>query len=152
MKNNILILSAIGIALFTFACSDKDDNIICSKEYIILMLNAEYAWNNEPVTLDSFNVYTTSSHKNITIKQSDLKMAEMRKYGSYPIIDDRFVNNPEFRNKQTEVEFNGFLNGQQIISEKYIVGTDDCHACYYSGNLNIRLPLEGCVEKLLVSE
>ena len=43
----------------------------------------------------------------------------------------------EYQNKEVQLQLIGYIDGQEVINEYYLVGADCCHVYPISGNYNI---------------
>lgn len=125
-----------GLFLLFQSCSEKDKecNGICSEEYRTIVVEIKDS-EGEPVVLDSFKVEDLSSGRDLTIQPDD--PAYMRERGLYPIFSDRYAQ--EYRQRQIQIKFTGYIEGEEVVSEVYRVGADCCHVYHVSGDLKLVL-------------
>lgn len=133
-------LSGTALLLFFLllfqSCSqpdEKDCNGICSQEYRTITVNIinEEA---EPVALDSFKVTALKDGRDLTLEVDESSFQLMQKTGTYPIFSDRHFY--DYSRQQLDINFTGFIEGEEVLSEDYRVGADCCHVYYIAGELN----------------
>ena len=71
----------------------------------------------------------------ITLSISGAELDSFIQNGRYPIMDDAGLEN----NERINIQFKGFLNGQEVVTENYTVASDCCHVFLVSGNTEIVL-------------
>jgi len=87
--------------------------------------------NGSPVVLDSIKVVDITNSRDITLQLDDNQSLR----GFYPIFSDK--NAGDYREQQLQIEFSGFIDGLEVVSEIYKVGADCCHVYHISGNLEL---------------
>ena len=137
MKNlgNILFYCLL---LLLSSCSEKDIECdgICTEEFrtiVVSIVNSE----GEPVALNNYEVVNLKDGRDLTIDLTEEVLQYMRETGSYPIFTDQYVQ--EFSQQQLQINFTGFIDGEEVVSNKYTVGADCCHVYHISGDLELVL-------------
>ncbi|WP_345005880.1 hypothetical protein [Snuella lapsa] len=139
VKKLLLILVLFHIVS---ACNNNDEtdpscaNIACTEEFRTLTVTIKDT-NDIPVALDSFKVIAVVSGNDLTRETSSSELALMQQNGTYPLFGDEYTNT--YRNKEIEVQFRGFKNSQQIVTENYVVAADCCHVFLVSGTTNLTI-------------
>jgi len=90
---------------------------------IIIKSNAD----NTPVVLTKYKVYRVADNLDITVSDSDLSDNN----GYYTLVNDSRMG--ILKNKNIEIEFQGFLNDVLVISKRFLVGGDCCHVSLVAG-------------------
>ncbi|MEP6262520.1 MAG: hypothetical protein ABJ092_13145 [Gillisia sp.] len=131
MKTFSTILFTCLLLLFQ-SCSEKDKECsgICTEEYRTIVVEIKTS-EGEPVILDENKVVEENSGRYLTIQPDDTTL--MNERGLYPIFSDRYAQ--EFRQRQIQIKFTGYIEGEEVVSEVYSVGADCCHVYYISGDL-----------------
>ncbi len=135
MKNITLLLFLFAMLM---ASCKEDNNFMCTDIYCTISIKITYP-DEIPYVLDSFKVNIVSTGKDVTINPELINYDIINKYGLYPVIDDSYVNNDNFFNKKTEVQFTGYVADIPVIKQNLTVGADRCHVKNYSGDQNIIL-------------
>ncbi|MBJ6369683.1 hypothetical protein [Snuella sedimenti] len=139
VKKLLLILVLIYVGS---ACNNNDEtdpncaNIACTEEFRTLTLTIKDS-NDMPVALDSFKVVAVISGDDLTRETNSSELALMQQNGTYPLFGDEHANT--YQNKELEVQFRGFKDDQQIVSENYVVAADCCHVFLVSGTTEVVL-------------
>ena len=128
------------LILFFIGC-DYNDASDCTnqgctelfKTIVVTVINAD----RNPVALDSFKVTNSENGNDLTREVTASEFEEMRENGVYPLFGDEFVN--EFKNKEAEINFKGYLNNLEIVNSNYTVGADCCHVILISGEPEISI-------------
>ncbi|WP_224484343.1 hypothetical protein [Robertkochia aurantiaca] len=84
------------------------------------------------VALDSYRVVRKDNGSDLGLEPEQTAIQNMRETGEYLLIDDSFSE--QLRNSEQVVKFEGFKDGEMIVSEDYTVGADCCHVRLISGN------------------
>jgi hypothetical protein len=117
------------LAVIISGC-DRDKNTdcigICSDEFRIINVSIKHSSDNSAVILTSFKVIRVSDSKDITPGKSLIP----ENYGFYPLVDDN--DQGMLRNRNVEVEFQGYSNNTLIVSKRFIVTADCCHVSLVS--------------------
>lgn len=116
------ILLVIFSSLFMLSCDDSnnDKEVMCTEQFEFIPVKVQYA-DETPVALDSYKVMWEG--RDITEKELYSKEP-----GAYIILSD-YMKDDLWR-KNTEITVFGYLNGNEVFSETYKVGADDCHILY----------------------
>lgn len=105
--------------------------VICTAVYAMVQTTIHDARGNALV-LDSF----------YTIRQGTGEVIRYPKHGpgpeTYSVLEDNY--RPKLQNTVATFILKGFRNGQQVVSEPYVISADCCHIAYVSGNKAIVLP------------
>ncbi len=126
MKRLLLIVS---IGFLIQACEDApiEDGVICTAEFRTLGVT---------VTGGQFDdFYTVRKTDNDTIRHSPTIGGSLGDF--YPILDDSYQ--PKLENDQDTFTFHGFLSGELLVKEDYVIKADECHIELVSGNTEIQL-------------
>ena len=79
--------------------------------------------NQNPVALDDFQVINTQTNENITVSLTTEELQWAQQNGVYPLVNDF-----SFESQNTlEIQFQGILNGMQIISQNFTITADCCN-------------------------
>jgi hypothetical protein len=117
------------LAVIISGC-DRDNKTdcagICSDEFRIINVSIKRSSDNSTVVLTSFKVIRVSDSKDITPGKSLIP----EDYGFYPLVDDNYQG--MLRNRNVEVEFQGYSNNTLIVSKRFIVTADCCHVSLVS--------------------
>lgn len=122
----------VGLILLLQSCAEKDKecNGICSEEYRTIVVEIKDS-EGEPVILDEYKVVELSRGRDLTIRQDDA--VSMRGRGFYPLFSDLYAQ--EYRLREIQIKFTGYIEGEEVVREVYQVGADCCHVYYVSGDL-----------------
>ncbi|MEM9000262.1 MAG: hypothetical protein AAGB24_08355 [Bacteroidota bacterium] len=143
MKNTRQLIVATVISLLTIApisCNSDDDSnsdcqdAICTTVLVRIMVSITDQ-NQDPVALDSFKVVNRENGNDMTIALTPSELAAAQQFGQYPLIEDGSLG----VNQERQIQFQGFVNNQEVISSDYTVGTDCCHVGLVDGNLQLTL-------------
>ncbi|MEP0265812.1 hypothetical protein [Dokdonia sp.] len=135
--NKLWILFAI---LSVFSCNSDDDNdlgcsnIACTEIFVTITVSIEDQSQN-PVALTSFQVINTENGEDVTPPFSDSGLEFFQQNGSYPIAEDGSIETDQVR----ELQFKGFIDGQEVISSTYVATADCCHINLVSGDTTLIL-------------
>mmetsp|Transcript_25777 Transcript_25777/g.38550 ORF Transcript_25777/g.38550 Transcript_25777/m.38550 type:complete len:143 (-) Transcript_25777:18-446(-) len=137
------ILSTILIALTLFvsssfySCQSNTDD--CAEIACTLIFLVEYVTitdqNQNPVALDSFQVINLETNEDITLELTPEEFQFGQQMGTYPLVNDLSVSVGETIN----IQFKGFINSIEVITENYTVVGGCCHVGVSEGNLEIVL-------------
>ena len=128
------------LALLQTSCNSDDDNsgdcdnIACTAIFIRINVTVVDE-NQDPVALDAFEVINTQNGQDMTIELSPSEFEGAQEFGLYPLIEDGVLG----LNQERDVEFRGFIGGEEVVSGNYTVGTDCCHVSLKSGNPQLTL-------------
>ena len=116
---------------FIFECEDENrtscESAVCTEEFRSVSVSIKHAGNNTPFVLTDYKVIRLSDNKDITIPDSNLADNN----GYYQITNDLKLELFKFKN--TEVEFNGYLNDILVIQKRLIITSDCCHISLVEG-------------------
>ena len=139
LKSVSAVLSFITIS-FLISCNDDDDasvdceGTICTA--ILVRLNITVVDENQnPVALDSFEVVNADNGQDITIELTPSELEGAREFGIYPLIEDGILG----LNQERDLEFTGFIDGEEVVRSNYTVATDCCHVSLASGEAQLTL-------------
>lgn len=139
LKRSVLAV----VLLFTItqvSCDSNDDSntdcedAICTAIFVRIMVTIADE-NQDPVALDSFKVIDLENGNEITISLSPSELEGLQEFGQYPLIEDGILG----ENEELQVQFQGFINEQEVVNSNYNVSTDCCHVGLDSGNLELTL-------------
>lgn len=142
IKVKFYILTILTLfVLLQISCSDKDEdvdldcaNIACTEIYITLVITIKDE-NQNPVSLDYFEVINVKNGSDLTISLSPSELAHAKEFGQYPLIADGGID----KNEELQLQFKGFVNNQEVISSNYTAGADCCHVSLIAGDLQLAL-------------
>ena len=136
-KRKLLILSSILASFLLFECDDDNKTncefAICTEEFRTIVVSVKHADNNTPFVLTDYKVMRMADNKDITITDNNLTDNN----GYYQIANDSKLDLFKFKN--TEVEFNGYLNDNLVIQKRLIITSDCCHISLVEGNTDFFL-------------
>ena len=132
-------MKKLYLLLLVFGGCERDSSsgcpaIACTDHFATIMVRIENP-GGEPVALDSFKVTDLKSDKDLTMAVPAADFELMRDNGSYPIFSDHYSR--EYRNKETGINFKGFVDDQEVVSADFRVGADCCHVMLVSGDPTI---------------
>jgi hypothetical protein len=108
---------------------DSDcEGIFCTDIFVSVNILIKHSNDNSPVILTKYKVIRTSDNEDITIKDNDLTDNN----GYYVIVNDSSTG--LITNKNTEVEFQGYINDSLVVQKLFIVKKDCCHVSLVSGD------------------
>lgn len=133
------LLALFVITPFVSCNNDDDSNpdcaqVICTTEFVRILVSVTDE-NQNPVALDSFEVVNLENGNNITIQLSSEEFEGLQEFGQYPLIEDGILG----LNEEREIQFRGFIDNQEVVSEAYTVSTDCCHVGLVLGDLQLTL-------------
>ena len=140
MKEGIKIL--IITVMFSFqSClntghADSCEEIACTEEFRTIVVKIENP-DEEPIALDDFKVIHQGNQNDITREFSETELEQMQATGTYTLFGDEFSR--DYQNKEIEIQFIGFIDGQEIVRSDYRVGADCCHVYFVSGNKTLTI-------------
>ncbi|MEM6813046.1 MAG: hypothetical protein AAF600_01485 [Bacteroidota bacterium] len=138
---SIFLLGLFSILLIS--CNNNDDDldldascedVICTLELRRMTVTVQDEIEN-PVALDSFEVVNLKDGSNITIAVSPSEFEGAREFGQYPLIEDGILG----KNQVEQIQFRGFIDGQEVVTSDYEVSTDCCHIGLVLGSLLLTL-------------
>lgn len=135
--NRSLIFSFILLFILGTNCEKENNpdcqNVGCSKEFLLIGLNLLHESDNSPVILTSYKVLRFSDNKDIT--HSSRVIEGYTFMGFYPLVDDS--DKETLRNKNVEIEFQGFIDNNLIVTKRFVVTADCCHISKISGESTV---------------
>ena len=135
---SISTIIVLFFLLFLQSCSEKDRecDIICTEEYRTIIVSVQDG-EGEPVALDDFKVVDVKNDRDLTIQPTADVLHQMKERGTYLLFSDRYVQ--EYAQQELEINFTGFIDGEEVLNEDYVVGADCCHVYHVSGDLELEL-------------
>lgn len=134
----LLLAFALTILSPLFVSCDSNDKscqeTVCTLEFVILNI-AITDQDQNPLILDNYQLINLEDNSTITLSISGAELDSFIQNGRYPIMDDAGLEN----NERINIQFKGFLNGQEVVTENYTVASDCCHVFLVSGNTEIVL-------------
>lgn len=134
----ILFLAIIN---FQTACNNNDDvdpdsicDEFCTTEFVTISVTITGQSQN-PVALDSYSVVNLETAQDITITLNEAEFEFAQQEGRYPLVNDATFE----RLQGSNIQFTGFINGQQVITGNYSAGRGCCHVEINSGDLQLTL-------------
>lgn len=129
------------MVLLTLNCSDSDTDdtsnctdVFCTEEFRTITISVKDK-DGAAVALDHYNVVVLSDGEDITLNASSSEYEWMTKNGSYPLFSDKYVT--KYRNKEIEINFQGFIDDELLVDSDYTVGADCCHVTLVEGETDI---------------
>jgi hypothetical protein len=132
MRYSIFIIFLV--ALLPYCEKDHESDCaakICTMEYRTLNILVKKSTDNSPVILTSYKVFRVSDNTDFTITDNYLNANQ----GYYPLVNDSDLQ--MLKNKNTEIEFQGFLDNILAIKQRLIVTADCCHVSLVSGETTV---------------
>ena len=136
----------ILLSFFQTSCNTDDDvpddsnavceGAICTAIFVRIIVSVMDG-NQNPVALDSFTVTNLANGSDMTIALSPEELEGARETGLYPLTEDGVLD----VNEEREIQFRGFINNQEVLSNKYTVSTDCCHVGLDAGVQEIVLSI-----------
>lgn len=111
-------------------CSDA----ICTEQFRNINILIKHT-DGDPVSLKSFKVTDLENNKDLTLSLTDEGWAAVRRTGSYPIFNDGYVH--EYWNKESRIEFLGFIDNQVVVDQIYTVAANCCHVYLKEGPMEL---------------
>ena len=144
INSNKLFLVALSLFLTLGQSScNSDDNdgtnaqcedTFCTDIFIRIIVSVTDQ-NQNPVALDSFTVTNLANGNDMTVPLSDSELLNAQLTGLYPLTQDGILE----INQERQIQFKGFINGQEVVSGDYTVSTDCCHVGLDAGDLDLIL-------------
>ncbi|SHF55069.1 hypothetical protein SAMN03080594_10586 [Arenibacter palladensis] len=129
------------LVLLTLNCSDDDSDdasncsdVFCTEEFRTITVSVKDK-DGVAVALDNFKVVVLSNEEDITLDASNSEYEWMAKNGSYPLFSDKYVT--KYRNKEIEINFQGYVDDKLLVDSDYTVGADCCHVTLVEGETDI---------------
>lgn len=133
--------AGIILVLLTLNCSDSDTDdtsnctdVFCTEEFRTITISVKDK-DGAAVALDHYKVVVLSDGEDITLNASSSEYEWMTKNGSYPLFSDKYVT--KYRNKEIEINFQGFIDDELLVDSDYTVGADCCHVTLVEGETDI---------------
>ena len=132
-------LTFVLLLLLLYNCSLCDDNtndctnIACTEQFVMITVSIVDQEQN-PFILDDYKVTDLDNNIDLTNELKEYYKLYMDD-GVYPIFDDRFQQT--YQNQEIDLQFIGYVDGQEILNEIYSVGADCCHVYLISGDYEI---------------
>ena len=126
----IYLLLLIGTT-FLMSCGNDDEcsgNLICTTEFRTVLLEVLNS-DGTMVVFDDFTVTNLQTNETISL--------EWEPGDHYPIADDSMRG--ELPSAGNQLEFVGFINGQEVLRQIFLVGADCCHIVLLDGETTVRL-------------
>ncbi len=137
MKTSVYSLLLL---LFFAGCENNDPNDCinqaCTEEFRTITVTIKDSENN-PVALDSFKVTNLENGDDLSRELNNAEFEAMSENGVYPLFGDEYAR--DFRNKEVEINFKGYIDDQELINSDYKVGADCCHIILISGDPEISI-------------
>ncbi len=136
-RSTAIILLSIFTSLVFTRCENNEQSCqetICT--LVFVSINATIVdQNQDPVVLDSYELINLENNTSITLSYSASELTQLAQQGIYPIMDDLSIQ----ENQQLNIQFKGFINDQEVVTQDYTVAKDCCHVDLVSGDLDISL-------------
>ncbi len=110
------------------------EEVLCTQELRSLVVRIQDK-DQKSIALDSFEVIQLKDGSNIAMVLSLSEIQWAREHGQYPLISDGVLG----INEVEQIQFRGFIDGQEVITSDYEVGTDCCHVGLILGSLLITM-------------
>ncbi|MDW3192411.1 MAG: hypothetical protein R8G66_08600 [Cytophagales bacterium] len=118
--------------MFLISCGNDDNdcsgNLVCTTEFrsiLVEVLNSD----GTRVIFDEFTVTNLQTNETINL--------EWESGDFYPIADDSMRHDLPSGGQQLELV--GFINGQEVLRQVFLVGADCCHILLLEGDTTIQL-------------
>lgn len=130
----------IILFLFFAGCEINDPNDCtnqaCTMDFRTITVTIK-DFENNPVALDSFKVTNLENGNDLTREVNSAEFEAMRETGVYPLFGDEYAQ--DFRNKEVEINFKGYVDNLEIINSDFKVGADCCHVLLISGEPEVSI-------------
>lgn len=110
------------------------DDIACTEEYKAISIQVQDQ-QGSPVELDKLTILNQTDSHNIEINQAEWYTGMTQDRGRYVILTD--ASQKILENRRVTVIVTGTKEGQQILSQNFVLGADCCHIQHYEGELLI---------------
>lgn len=132
-------LSIFLFLSFTGGCSGDDalqqnvdcGSVGCTEQFETISIEVKDD-DGVKVPLDSFEVADLLTNADLTAYYSEEELQIFRDNGRYPIYNDSFVE--VHPNENRSIVFKGFISGNIVVTETYVVRADCCHVSLVSGD------------------
>ncbi len=131
----------ITFVLLALNCSDNDtddasncSDVFCTQEFRTITVSVKDR-DGVAVALDKFKVLVLAGGEDITLNTANGEYDGMIKNGTYPLFSDKY--SMEYRNKELEVNFKGYIGNSLVVDSHYTVGADCCHVTLIEGETAI---------------
>lgn len=125
-------LSLIAITMILMGCSKDDDdcsgNLVCTTEFRIISVEVLDSDGN-PVIFDEFTV--------TNLQTTEVIELDWEPGDHYPIAYDSMRSELPADGHQFEIV--GFIDGQEVFRQIYLVGQDCCHITLLEGDTTIQI-------------
>ena len=132
----IILLCIFTSSVFT-SCNDNDKSCqetACTLIFVTINLTI-VDQNQDPIVLDSYELINLETNTPITLSFSAAELTQFAQQGIYPVMDDLSMQ----ENQQLNIQFRGFINNQEVITQDYTVAKDCCHVGLISGDTEVTL-------------
>ncbi len=124
------------LSLLSYACVDDDmsnqdtcaTNLICTEEYRVILVALETN-RGAPIRLDRYTVTATETGEMVSF--NSFSPFDVFDVGSYVIAEDSQLESVAMDG--TAFTFEGFIDGQMLVSESFLIGHDCCHVVKLEG-------------------
>lgn len=142
----VMMKKLLSVLVLTFAfiagCNNDNEtiqncvNVACTEEFRTIFITLKDG-NNAPIALDSFKIIAIKSNLDLTREINSSVFALMQQKGIYPLFGDEYAKT--YQNKELEIEFRGFKDDLQTVTERFVVAADCCHVFLVSGSTELIL-------------
>tara|TARA_R110000868_G_scaffold301654_1_gene562070 strand:+ start:13915 stop:14343 length:429 start_codon:yes stop_codon:yes gene_type:complete len=109
-------------------------NVACTEEYRTIAISV-IDKEDKVVALTDFKVVIVSNSEDITLDTTSSEYEWMVKNGNYPLFSDKY--SMEYKNKELEINFKGYIEGRLVVDYDYTVGADCCHVSLIEGETDV---------------
>lgn len=106
-------------------------NRVCTDVFMGISIHIKYRADDKPVTLTDYKVIRTSDNMDLTRKNPN----PGENNGYYNVVDDSSTG--LIRNSLNEVEFQGFIEDQMVVQNRFVIRPDCCHVYLVSGETEV---------------
>ena len=142
IKSEHYVLKYFFITLFAVlagGCSGDDalqqnvdcGSVGCTEQFETISIEVKDD-DGVKLPLDSFEVSDLLTNADLTANYSEEELQVFRDNGRYPIYNDNYVQ--EHPNENRSIVFQGFIGGNVVVTETYVVRADCCHVSLVSGD------------------
>jgi hypothetical protein len=129
-KKHLIIFFILFAVLFPQCDKVKNPDCamaICTTEFRGIGIMIKHSADSSAVLLTDYKVHRVSDNMDIT--KSNYSYND--KSGYYPLVTDSDLT--MLKNQNVEIEFQGFINGTLVITQRFVVTADCCHVSPLSG-------------------
>lgn len=137
----VLSTILIGLTLFVstsfYSCQSNSEDcteIACTLDFRVSNITIKDQ-NQIPVALDSYQVINLGTNEDITLELSPEEFQFAQQKGIYPLVDDLSVE----RRESIEIQFRGFINSVEVVTENFTAASDCCHVGMSEGNQEVTI-------------